>query len=150
MSSATSSLSAKHEAFAQRIASGEAASRAYTAIYGVKGATSEANASRLLRNAKVVARIRALQTEAGEKAGFERADAIKFLVDVLRTPVSELHPSHPLCQSFHESRAGNKSTLHVQMPSKIAALEKLARLRGWYEPEKKDLEGKLEIVIRKL
>ena len=83
---ADSPLSAKHEAFAVRVAGGEAASRAYGAVYRPFGATAHANGSRLLRNAKVAERIRALQGETAAKCEFKKEQVLRFLADFIRTP----------------------------------------------------------------
>lgn len=58
----------KHERFAQLIAIGKAASAAYAEVYGKKGASADASASRLTRNVKVSARVAKLQQKAAEKA----------------------------------------------------------------------------------
>ena len=58
----------RHERFAQLVATGESGAGAYGEVYGRKGAVADANASRLLRNAKVRARIAELQQKAAEKA----------------------------------------------------------------------------------
>ncbi len=59
-------LNPRHEVFCQKVASGASASAAYHQVYGTSGATAEASASRLLRNAKVSERIRELQSEAAQ------------------------------------------------------------------------------------
>ena len=61
------------EKFAQRAASGETATSAYRAIYGRKGASAEAAASRLLRNDKVVLRVAELRKQAAEVGAVEEA-----------------------------------------------------------------------------
>jgi len=58
---------AKHEAFARAIVEGKSGRAAYHAAgYTAKGAAADANASRLLRNAKVSARIAELKGEAAQ------------------------------------------------------------------------------------
>lgn len=58
---------ARHEAFARGIVEGKAAGAAYVAA-GYKPAGAEANASRLIRNDKVAARIAELKAEAAKGA----------------------------------------------------------------------------------
>jgi len=63
----------RHELFAQAIASGNSGSKAYVqAGYDAKGNAAEVNASRLLRNAQVEARIAQLRGEAAKAAQVDR------------------------------------------------------------------------------
>jgi phage terminase small subunit len=60
-------FNAKHEAFARAIVEGKSGGAAYRAVgYKAKDAAADANASRLLRNAKVSARIAELKGEAAQ------------------------------------------------------------------------------------
>lgn len=66
---------ARHEKFAQELAKGESASSAYKqAGYSTAGNAAEACASRLLRDAKVAARLGELKARAAEKAVVTAAD----------------------------------------------------------------------------
>jgi hypothetical protein len=65
----------KHEAFAQALAKGKNQSDAYVAAgYKAKGASIKVNASRLLTNANIEARVRELQAVAAKKT----TDAISW------------------------------------------------------------------------
>lgn len=65
----------KHEAFAQALAKGKNQSDAYVAAgYKAKGASIKVNASRLLTNANIEARVRELQAIAAKKT----TDAISW------------------------------------------------------------------------
>lgn len=65
----------KHEAFAQALAKGKNQSDAYAAAgYKAKGASIKVNASRLLTNANIEARVRELQAIAAKKT----TDAISW------------------------------------------------------------------------
>ena len=62
-------LTARQEAFCTSLAKGLPASRAYVnAGYDARNNAAEANASRLLRNAKVATRLAELQRQAAHKA----------------------------------------------------------------------------------
>lgn len=54
---------ARHEAFAQSVADGNASSDAYREVYKVKASVARANAARLLAKASVRARVDFLQAE---------------------------------------------------------------------------------------
>ena len=139
MVSTDSKLSAKHEAFAQRIANGEAASRAYGAVYGVKGATAEVNGCKLLRNTKVAARIRALQDENALLSQLSRNEALAYLADIVRTPCGLVTADSKLAEECVERTTRDGLMRVVKMPSKLGAVQVLARMCGWHEPEKQDL-----------
>lgn len=72
----------RHEAFAREVAKGQPASTAYKAAgYTAVGNSAEANASRLLRSAKVRARITELQQMASTRTELTVA---KLTEDLLR------------------------------------------------------------------
>jgi hypothetical protein len=59
---------ARHERFAQELAKGKSQSEAYkSAGYSADGNSAEVNAARLLRNAKVSARVEELKGKAAER-----------------------------------------------------------------------------------
>lgn len=123
--------------FCDLVAGGEPAGRAYEkAGYKARGAVADQAASRLLRNVKVAERIRELQAENREASRIDRRKGLDFLCDILETPIGEVGPSHVLCQEYRE--LGNSGGRVVKMPSKLDAFDKLAKMCGWYEPEKKE------------
>lgn len=73
----------RHEAFARLISRGEAASRAYGAIYHVTGNNAEAAASRLLRNVKVSERIRELKGLAAKRSEKTVASLVEDLDEII-------------------------------------------------------------------
>src|SRR6476659_4082233 len=75
-------LTARQEAFCRGLAKGLPASRAYVeAGYDARNNAAEANASRLLRNAKVAARLADLQRQAAHKAAVT-AESIAAELDI--------------------------------------------------------------------
>jgi len=74
---------ARHESFAQGVALGKSATEAYKeAGYSEKGA--DVNASRLLGNDSVKARVQEIQARLAIKSGITRAEYITELVDGLK------------------------------------------------------------------
>jgi hypothetical protein len=51
------------------------------------------------------------------------------LVEILKTPIGEVNVDHRLCQSYDASGK-------VELPSKLGAMQLLAKMCGWLEPEK--------------
>lgn len=57
----------RHEAFCRAVSRGEPASRAYSGVYHTSGNGAEVNASKLLRNTKVIARVAELKGQAAKR-----------------------------------------------------------------------------------
>ncbi len=105
---------------------GGTATEAYEKAYGkVKGA--EVSASRLLSNAKVAARVKALQEEAAKGAVLSLQETLEYFRKVVLTPIGEVDERSVLCQSAEHSDTGTK----FKMPCKLKALELNAKLQGW-------------------
>lgn len=133
-------LSPRHEKFAQLVASGEPAGRAYEKCgYDSRGASADAQAARLIRTAKVAARIAEIRKQCDELCTMSKEEAIDFLVECIRKPIGEIDTAHRLAQEYQEP--GEHSGGRIKMPAKLDALDKLAKLCGWYAPEKKEITG---------
>ncbi len=92
---------ARHERFAQNIAKGMNATEAYReAGYTAKGNAAEVNASKLLRHAKVRARIAELQNKAAERT-------IKTIEDI----VSQLDEDRALARANGQASAAVSATM---------------------------------------
>ena len=154
----------KHEAFCQGIAegmSGCASYRAYVAEPGALTTTCMCNASQLLSDPKVSQRVKELRTNFRDvlehKLGVKQETIARFLVSVLDTPVEEVEGNSPLAQEIKRSRkfvgrgeeAEEWEVEQIKTPSKMEAAEKLNKMAGWYEPDKIETDGKMEIIIRK-
>ena len=75
----------RHERFAQLVASGKSELSSFVeAGYSAKSARQ--NAHRLSENEGVKARIAELRGRNAEKCEMERAEAVQYLVDILKTP----------------------------------------------------------------
>lgn len=137
-------LNARQRRFVQFVADGMPAGQAYTrAGYFSKGAAADTGASRMLRNVQVAAAVDALRAQANEDCRWKRKRAMDYLVDILETPIAQVSPNHPLCQEFQAATA--RSGAKIKMPGKIDAIRELARMCGWYEPERH--VGEITVVI---
>lgn len=112
-------LTAKQEAFCQGIADGLGQADAYRAAYGCedwKDNVIYSKASVLMKNGKVMERIRELRSEVQEKQLWSREMSIKALV-----------------QAYRE---GSGSV-------KVAAVKELNAMHGYNEPAKLNISGNL-------
>lgn len=114
----SNSLNDRQRKFCQLLVQGMPASNAYVQA-GYKPRGAEANASHLIRNHKVKAEIERLRAEAEEKATVNRDRGIEIL------------------SAMAEQAMGK--------PGKIEALRELAKILGWYTPEKSLHEVKVVI-----
>lgn len=134
----------RHELFCYEIAKGSKGSAAYSKVYGTRGNSSEVNAYKLLRNAKIVARVRELQTAAAKGKVMDLAEMLEFLSNVKRTPVGEITADHELAQRVEITEDGTK----VWMPDKRACVELCARLQGMLvEKAKVEHSGKIDSTV---
>lgn len=132
-------LSAQQVRFCELYASGRPAGRAYEeAGYSARGTSANSAGSKLLTNDNVQKRIKELKKEASKECRWIKRDALNFLADVLETPIGSVYQSHNLAQEYQE--ATERSGARIKMPSKMDALDKMARLCGWYEAEKHDVQ----------
>ena len=127
---------ARHERFAQLLAAGRSQSAAYREVYPKSKAWAgeglHPEASRLAH--KVSARLAEIQQEGVSRAILTRNELAEYLSKVILTPVGEVGPDSPLVQDYSTDKSG----VHVRMVSKIAAVSELAKLMGWFAPEKVD------------
>jgi phage terminase small subunit len=124
-------LNVRQERFAQLVASGMAASRAYqNAGYKSTGNAAESSAVQLLRNPKVVAYVDDLKNRAkrkNENAVFLTIEEKRtFLREVVTTPVGQVDASSRLAQAVKVTKDGKE----IRVPDKLRALELDAKLAG--------------------
>lgn len=162
-------LSARQEKFCQIYILGTTAVEAYRAVYGeVKGA--DQSASRLLSNAKVSERVKALQQRAAHTATLTLAHKREFLYRVVTTPIGEVDEHSDLCQSYERNEMGGTrgklkrgqadegneedepeyEVVKTKMPDKLRAIELDAKLAGElidkHEHEHSADDGLLELL----
>jgi hypothetical protein len=114
----------RHEAFAQARFSGMSVMDAYRAA-GYTGHCPKV-ASGVSQHPDVKARLMELHNAAGTIMAYERLDAIKDLVAIIKAAPSEASEHHPLCEK-RSSRHGH----YHRFPSKLRALARLIRIMGW-------------------
>lgn len=153
---------AKYEQFAQLVAFGHTGVQAYRDAVSTECTTKTAMeaASRLLANCKIstrVAELRILADETLEKRlGWNKEKAMRYLVEILETPVGEVDENHRLAQEVTrdeiggqqgklrrgDADEGNEITsamgmrVKIKLPSKTEAMKQLAAMTTWNEPEK--------------
>ena len=142
-------LSPKHEQFAQSVAGGASAAQAYRETYPNAGtSTAETSGPELLRKPQVALRVnklKGIQEEIiTEEFQVSREDMVRYLYDVMTTPVGEIDSDHILAQELTRSRRvrgrgedGEEwETERIKMPGKMEAADKLIKMAGWYAPDK--------------
>jgi hypothetical protein len=88
----------------------------------------------LNENEGVKARIAELKHRNAEKCEMALAEAVQYLVEILKTPIGEVTVDHRLAQSC-DAKSGK-----IELPNKLGALQLLAKMCGWNEPEKHEFE----------
>jgi hypothetical protein len=88
----------------------------------------------LRANESVAARIEELRARNAEKCQLSRDEAVQYLVEILKTPISEVTADHRLAQSY-DPKSGK-----IELPNKLGAMQLLAKMCGWQAPEKHEIE----------
>ena len=83
-------------------------------------------------------RIRELQEENNRKSELSREEALQWLSDLIRTPIGSVDKDSALAQAYEEDGAGN---VKVCLADKIAGMQRLSKMTGWFEPEKIQVGG---------
>jgi hypothetical protein len=124
----------RHEAFAQARFSGLGVMESYRAA-GYEGELPQ-SASKVSQHPDVKARLMELHNAAATVVAYEKLDVIKDLVSIIKARPSEAAPDHPLC----EVRTGRQGQYH-RFPSKLRAMARLAKIMGWDEPLKVEINA---------
>lgn len=157
-------LRPQDEAFCQAIAlqgaSGTQAYRDHMAMGKVTHGTAQVQACKLLALPIIrqrVAQLRAANNESiEERLGAGREQAVRYLVDAWQTPLSEIGESSPLAQSVKKRRLvagdggdeqGEWEIEEVKSVSKLDALEKLAKMAGWYPQSQSGGAGAIPAIV---
>ena len=140
-------LTQKMECFVLDVLKEIPAGRAYFAHYKVKSmAVADVCASKLLRNAKIQARLQALRKEAEEGTIGDLKEACQISTAIMRGKISDFTDEHGridktklnshAIQSIDEvsSMAGTAVITKLRLHNPLDGIEKLARLKKWYEP----------------
>ena len=129
---------ARHERFAQLVASGVKQTDAHVQVWPHsakwKPKSVHEKASKLA--AKVRPRIDEILEAQAKAFTVEKGELVKFLAEVVRTPVDSVGATSQLAQEVEVRTFGENVVTKVRMPSKLGAVSELAKLLGLYEPEK--------------
>jgi phage terminase small subunit len=150
-------LNIRQERFAEFVASGIPAARAYSmAGYSDNGRNAEANAVRVMANDGVKARIAELRAEASKRTEFKKDDLIRDLVAAWKTPVGEIDEKSQFAQESvidqiaggshgklkrGKAASGNEKVEPITIRRRIKSIDKLQCVRlltellGWKEPD---------------
>jgi hypothetical protein len=133
-------LNERQRRFVDAVTAGTPAGRAYEAAgYAAKGAAADVSASKMLRFPKVAAAIAAERERMRTRARMSKDDAVDWLCDVMRTPLAEVDERSLLAQEVVRDELGEALVrTRIKMVPKLDSLRELAKLLGWYEPERHD------------
>lgn len=137
----------QHELFAQRVAlCCYSNTSCYMQAYGddLKGDTARTNASRLLANANVAARVEHLKREGAKNAEAEVGEVIRLCLNIMRTPVGYVDEESPLAQEVQRDITGTEdegvvTKVKVKIPGKLEAAKLLTEIKGWKRPQEVDV-----------
>ena len=125
---------ARHERFAQLVASGKHSDIEAFKQAGYADESAHQNACRLRANESVAARIEELRARNAEKSQLSRDEAVQYLVEILKTPIGEVTAEHRLAKSC-DAKSGK-----IELPNKLGAMQLLAKMCGRNEPEMHEFE----------
>lgn len=105
--------------------------------------TARTKGPALVRNGQISSRILEIQQRGAAKVERGIADAVAIAWEILDARPSEARMDHPRGE-LRMSKAGP----YVTFPSKLGALEALAKLKGWNQPQeiKHTVEG-LDVLL---
>ena len=81
-------------------------------------------------------RVAELKAAQAQKSELSRDQLREFLTEVILTPASKVNEQSRLCQSYKVT----PEVREIRMPDKLRAVEQLAKLCGFNEPEKMEIE----------
>jgi phage terminase small subunit len=151
-------LNTKHELFALALAKGETATRAYAAA-GFKGHRS--NASRMIANDIIKARVRELQQAVAEQHIVTQVEALRELRKIGFARINkavkwggrkvQLIDSDKLdddiLAAIGEVSESAEGALKIKLLDKKGALELIGKIQGWYDEEVHKQQTQINIII---
>lgn len=118
----------RHEAFAQRVVTGESLSQAYRQVYGTDAKAAGANGARLMKNDSVRRRVAQLQRRSADGAVMALTTKREYLYRVVMTAIAEVDEQSDLCAKFERTAHCYRKA----MPDKIRAIELDSKLAGHF------------------
>jgi hypothetical protein len=83
-------------------------------------------------NDGICQRVAELKAAQSQKSELSRDQLREFLTEVILTAAGKVDEQSRLCQSYKVT----PEVREIRMPDKLRAVEQLAKLCGWNEPEK--------------
>ena len=87
-------------------------------------------------NDSISKRVAELKAAQAQKSELSRDELREFLIEVILTPAGKVSEESRLCQSYKAT----SEVREIRMPDKLRAVEQLAKLCGFNEPEKMEIE----------
>lgn len=130
----------RHEKFAVLVASGKTQADAYREVFpgSRKWKDSAVHVKGSELAGKVKGRISELQAKVADAAVVDRATALTVLSEILLKCPDDVTGKARFAQEMTIDPLTGKVT--IRLPSKIAAFDALAKVFGWYAPQKVDGE----------
>ena len=146
-------LTPKQEKFANLYVELGNASEAYRKSYSVKGSKPETiteNASRLLADSNVLARVAELQESVKETHSITRDYIVKGLLEIISDADYTFNLGKDSKLTKDDSKAFYRIMQQTKNTDKLRALETLAKMLGLNEPEKHEHKiEQIEIIEKK-
>jgi len=161
--SETRELGVRRERFCEFLVSGQSQTDAYlNAGYSCSRNDARKHAARLMTNDGVIRKIEELRRPQTKAALRKKEDNLRFLADIIGTPISQIGPDSPLCAEYSEQRigggaqgklkrgqaaSGNETVgpeiirRTVKKPDPLRAIEIYSKLLGHYEPDRIEVEA---------
>jgi phage terminase small subunit len=147
-----SKLTPKQEKFAQLYVSLGNASEAYRQSYDVdksKPETVTENASRLLADSNVLARVEEIKGDTAKDHSVTRKDIVKMLFEII-TDVDDTFDLAKLVDADKDERSRFfRMMQQTKNSDKLRALEQLTKMLGLNEPEQSKSEQQITINIKR-
>lgn len=128
----------RHERFAVLVANGKTQADAYREVYPQsrlwKDESVHERASKVC--AKVRPRIDALKRQAASRAGITRDELVEIMAEIVRTPGDAVPAGSRIVQEVRGGKFGST----VVIPSKVQAADFIAKVCGFYAPQKVENE----------
>ena len=128
----------RHEKFALLVASGKTQSDAYREVYpkSLKWQDKDVHVRASVLNARVVQRVKELQQIAAANARISLDELVEIMAEIVRTPGDAVPDGARIVQEVREGKFGSTKVI----PSKVAAADFIAKVCGFYAPQKVEQE----------
>lgn len=163
-SPSTKALTIKQQRFCELFVSGISATQSYLdAGYACSRSSARSNGAELRKNPAVAAYIAGLRAPDVTQAILTKDMKLRYLAELIRTPIGHIGPDSPFCQEYvetvqadtgprgrlrdvqnpakDEAVAPPRKLVRVKMADKLRAIELHSKLAGDFEPEKIVMEA---------